>query len=32
MEYEFIDGANFEPVLKGLELSNPRKSLGKKMW
>jgi hypothetical protein len=31
MEYEFIDGANFEPVLKGLDLFSTRKSDGKKI-
>jgi len=31
MEYEFIEGVNFEPVLKGLELLSSRKSDGKKV-
>jgi hypothetical protein len=31
MEYEIIEGINFDPVMKGLEAFNTRKSDGKKL-
>lgn len=31
MEYEIIEGANFEPVFKGLEAFNNRKANDKKL-